>query len=151
MTQKERILKLLEDAGKGGITGTELYEAYLPRAAARIHELKAEGHRITPSPENGTVRYVLERGTGSPRVAAGNSPQGERSSETTTDTAGGLNTPTGVPAVSETSKLGASPVPTPQQSSPASPSSLEAGELLSLFPDSRIENAYVDPDQRDAA
>ena len=46
MTHKERILELLERAGDKGISSRVLYREFMGRGAARIKELREEGHRI---------------------------------------------------------------------------------------------------------
>jgi len=51
-TQKERILDSLR---RGPVCGTELLRRGMPRYAARIYELRADGHRIE------TARCLLHR------------------------------------------------------------------------------------------
>lgn len=61
MTQKERILKWLRDAGDEGVTGSELYGAFMPRFSARILELRDAGHEIDSVPiGDSQFRYVLK-------------------------------------------------------------------------------------------
>jgi hypothetical protein len=50
---------MLEDAGPKGVLSREFSAAYLPRAGARIHELRSEGYDITSEPERQFVRYRL--------------------------------------------------------------------------------------------
>ena len=57
-TQKERILAMLEG---GVVCGSELLDARMPRYAARILELKADGYHIITMglcPEHKTARYI---------------------------------------------------------------------------------------------
>lgn len=46
MSQRNQILRMLEDAGDQGVTGNQFYAACLPRFAARIKELRDAGYRI---------------------------------------------------------------------------------------------------------
>lgn len=66
MTQREQILTMLEDAGDRGITGNTFYATFLPRFAARIHELKKQGHDIRrfPTEEPNVFLYRLVGGEG---------------------------------------------------------------------------------------
>ena len=67
MTQRERVLKALEDAGSVGITpvdftGPDVVDGGSPilRVAPRIDELRKQGYRIsTYRQPNGVARYVL--------------------------------------------------------------------------------------------
>lgn len=64
MTQKQQILARLQAAGDRGVHSFEFYEDRMPRAAARIAELRAEGHTITATRERlrgdaDGVRYRL--------------------------------------------------------------------------------------------
>lgn len=64
MSQRDRILEMLEDAGERGVHSFEFYEQRMPRGAAVIHELKKEGHLIEARPERYQgdaqgVRYFL--------------------------------------------------------------------------------------------
>lgn len=47
MSQKQKILDTLK---MGPVCGTRFLAAYMPRYAARIHELRAEGHQIASEP-----------------------------------------------------------------------------------------------------
>ena len=59
-TQKETVLAMLEEAGPEGVTSNQFYRAMLPRFAARIFELKGEGHTVVKEPvEDGHFRYIL--------------------------------------------------------------------------------------------
>lgn len=60
-TQRETILRMLEDAGSCGVSSTEFYDAYLPRFPARIHELKKLGYDIQDEPEGRFKRWFLRR------------------------------------------------------------------------------------------
>lgn len=63
MTQKDRILGMLK---LGPVCGTRFLELYMPRYAARIHELRVEGHPIVSEPcrshdhKSSQIRYRLE-------------------------------------------------------------------------------------------
>lgn len=64
MTQHDRILKMLEDAGESGVHSFEFYMERMPRGAAVICDLRKEGYAIESVPEkfNGEahgVRYYL--------------------------------------------------------------------------------------------
>lgn len=63
MTQKERILKILEDNENGVHSFTLIRDEWILRASERIRELKAEGYNITSTPEKMGkaygVRYQL--------------------------------------------------------------------------------------------
>lgn len=64
MSQRRRILRLLETAP---VCGTELLDRHMPRYAARIKELRTDGHNIATRPCQNTlhrhttaqVEYVL--------------------------------------------------------------------------------------------
>jgi len=59
-TQKETVLAMLQEAGPDGVTSNQFYQAMLPRFAARIFELKGEGHTVVKEPvEDGHFRYIL--------------------------------------------------------------------------------------------
>ena len=59
-TQKETVLAMLDQAGPEGVTSNQFYNARLPRFAARIFELKADGHEVVKEPvEHGHFRYIL--------------------------------------------------------------------------------------------
>jgi len=61
MTQRETILRMLEEAGDRGVTGNTFYANFLPRFPARIHELKKQGHNIQrfPTEEPNVFLYRL--------------------------------------------------------------------------------------------
>lgn len=64
MTQRETVLAMLRHAGSRGVTGVEFFAANLPRAAARVCELRDRGQEIRSVPYTTgtgvrTVRYVL--------------------------------------------------------------------------------------------
>lgn len=58
MTQKEKILHKLQERGSRGVHSFEFYEMYIPRFAARIKELRNEGHNIESINEKKGCRYV---------------------------------------------------------------------------------------------
>jgi len=64
MNQRQRVLKMLTDAGPKGVSSKTFIESYLPRAAARIQELKDEGVPITTEREGKYVRYFVGVGSG---------------------------------------------------------------------------------------
>jgi hypothetical protein len=66
MTQRQRVLKMLTDAGPKGVSSRTFIGSYLPRAAARIQELKDEGVPITTEREGKYVRYFVGVGAGCP-------------------------------------------------------------------------------------
>lgn len=72
MSQRNRILAMLESAGPAGVHSFELYEARMPRGAAVIHSLKAEGFRIDATHEvfRGGAKGVRYRLIGGPRPVA---------------------------------------------------------------------------------
>jgi len=59
MTQKERVLRMLKDAGPEGVRSDEFIKQYMPRGAARIQDLKDEGVFITSEREGKYTRYRL--------------------------------------------------------------------------------------------
>lgn len=50
MTQRETVLAMLRHAGSRGVTGVEFFAANLPRAAARVCELRDRGQEIRSVP-----------------------------------------------------------------------------------------------------
>lgn len=77
MTQKQRVLAMLDEAGPEGVTSNQFYSALLPRFSARIHELKSEGHSIVKEPvEQGHFRYILVGRATSPQCSAPAQPTG---------------------------------------------------------------------------
>ena len=64
MTQRERIHSMLKAAGSSGIRSDEFFNAYMPRAAARIQELRDSGVEITSEREGKFVRYTLQNTEG---------------------------------------------------------------------------------------
>ena len=63
MTQKQRILAMLK-AHPEGIRSDSFFKNFMPRAAARIQELKDEGFDITSEREGKFVLYRLIVGIG---------------------------------------------------------------------------------------
>lgn len=59
MTQRETVLQMLRDAGEKGIRSDEFFKAFMPRAAARIQELRDSGVEISSEREGKYVRYRL--------------------------------------------------------------------------------------------
>lgn len=75
-TQRDRVIKMLEDSGSTGVHSFEFYAAHMPRAAATIHALKKkDGVDIVSTPEpapSGSpgCRYRLARFPAPPRRPA---------------------------------------------------------------------------------
>ncbi len=66
MSQKERILSMLRAAGSFGVRSDTYIKEYMPRASARIKELREEGYNITSEREGKYTRWTLigvEKGT----------------------------------------------------------------------------------------
>jgi len=63
MTQKEKILKLLEERKYKGLSSFEGYRMFVPRIAARIVDLKEDGAEIRTRPDanNRGVIYYLAK------------------------------------------------------------------------------------------
>lgn len=60
MTQKERVLRVLKEAGAKGINSFWGYKNYIPRLGAIIHELKHEGYLIqSVKQKNHSTHYTL--------------------------------------------------------------------------------------------
>lgn len=59
MTQKEQVLSMLKAAGSWGLRSDVFLEHRIPRAAARVGELRREGYHIPSEREKQFVRYVL--------------------------------------------------------------------------------------------
>jgi hypothetical protein len=64
VTQREKVLGMLRSAGKAGVRSDAFYAAFLPRAGARVHELRQEGYTITSEREGQFVRYRLSTDSG---------------------------------------------------------------------------------------
>jgi len=61
MTQRERVLHMLEQAGERGVTTADFLQAYTPRFSARIKELRDAGHVIeTERISSSSSRYTLQ-------------------------------------------------------------------------------------------
>lgn len=62
-TQRQKILRLLKEAGQSGVNSHDLtYIHGIKQAPTRVHELEAEGYLITTTPplENRSVNYILD-------------------------------------------------------------------------------------------
>lgn len=59
MTQRKRVLAILKAAGRHGVRSDIFIADHLPRAAARVGELKDEGYNITSEREGKWTRYTL--------------------------------------------------------------------------------------------
>jgi len=62
MTQRDRILRALEAAGSKGVRSDAFIADFMPRAAARVQELKDEGYDISSEREGRWVRWTLNVG-----------------------------------------------------------------------------------------
>lgn len=58
-TQKEQVLSMLTAAGSWGLRSDVFLTHRIPRAAARINELRQDGYEISSEHEKQFVRYVL--------------------------------------------------------------------------------------------
>jgi len=68
-TQKETVLNMLKAAGNFGVRSDTYLAEYIPRAAARVRELREEGYEITSEKEKQFVRYTLIQGGDARRKA----------------------------------------------------------------------------------
>lgn len=59
MTQRERVLKMLTEAGPRGVRSDTFIANFMPRAAARVQELKEDGHEISSEREGKYCRWTL--------------------------------------------------------------------------------------------
>lgn len=76
VSQKQRILQMLEEAGSTGVTGNQFYAACLPRFAARIKELRDQGHDISTRRIDGNhFVYTLRVGRHEGRSAESGGPR----------------------------------------------------------------------------
>lgn len=83
MTQKATVRRWLEEAGDNGILSKTFIASYMPRAAARIQELKDEGVQISSEREGKYTRYRLvgcSAGTQKPQGPGGLSERRSHSS-----------------------------------------------------------------------
>ena len=79
VSQKQRILQMLEEAGSNGVTGNQFYAACLPRFAARIKELRDQGYSITTRRIDGNhFVYTLRSGESEGRSAKCGGPRKPR-------------------------------------------------------------------------
>lgn len=69
-TQREVVLSALRDAGDTGVHSFEFLSVGIPRAAARVQELRVDGHTITSTREclNGNAQGVRYRLVEPPQV-----------------------------------------------------------------------------------
>lgn len=116
MTQQEKVIAMLEQAGPEGVTSNQFYAACLPRFSARIHELRGKGFDIVKEPvENGHFRYIL---VGNGRA--------------------GADHPGPTPPGPGTNFIGSTPLP-PVESSGAAPATPPAGIPLAAVPEPLFE------------
>jgi hypothetical protein len=71
MTQRETVLKMLQNAGPKGVLSKTFIAQFMPRAAARIQELRDEGVEITSEREGKYVRWTLQGHHSAARKSAG--------------------------------------------------------------------------------
>lgn len=72
MTQREKVLTKLEQAGEDGVTTADFLADYMPRFSARIKELRDAGHLIaTERISASSSRYTLRRSRGEERKHGG--------------------------------------------------------------------------------
>jgi len=73
LTQKQTVLNMLKAAGSFGVRSDTYIKDYMPRAAARIQELKDEGYNITSEREGKYTRWTLvgSRGAGTEKAPSG--------------------------------------------------------------------------------
>jgi hypothetical protein len=83
MTQRDRVLSLLEQAGPEGVTNAQFAQERILRYAARLKELRDEGYEISTYGTNGTVRYVLENVEAVEEPSASSLAKGPPASTTT--------------------------------------------------------------------
>lgn len=60
MTQKQKVLAMLKAAGSFGVRSDAYIRDFMPRAAARIKELRDEGYNITSEREGKYTRWTLQ-------------------------------------------------------------------------------------------
>lgn len=61
MTQKERVLRMLQQAGEQGVRSDRFYREFNGRGVARIYDLRKEGYEIEDRREGKYKRYFLTR------------------------------------------------------------------------------------------
>lgn len=141
LTQRDRILFELGNAGERGVHSEVFYRLRMPRFPARILELKAAGHNITSVPEGNGARYVLhpsprssseEQRSSNPQ-APGSNPGGGTQARGVTSTINKSSTP--AKANPQPADIGAADreVPGGESGVPAAP------EDLQLFGESSYE------------
>lgn len=59
LTQKDTVLRVLSDSGAGGVRSDQFLAMGIPRAAARVLELRNEGYEISSTREKQFTRYTL--------------------------------------------------------------------------------------------
>lgn len=64
MTQREKVLDLLERAGSEGVTNGQFADENILRYGARLKELREAGYDISTHGSGGTRTYVLEKREG---------------------------------------------------------------------------------------
>jgi hypothetical protein len=79
MTQRERVLHMLQTAGDRGVTTADFLEAHIPRFSARIGELRKAGHQIdTRRLREGSFLFKLDgQPSSSSGVAGGRGGSGD--------------------------------------------------------------------------
>jgi hypothetical protein len=74
VTQRERILYELREAGERGVRGDTFLNLSIPRYSARVLELRKAGYDIRSQDDNGMARYRLVGVGGAKTSALGDSP-----------------------------------------------------------------------------
>lgn len=69
LTQKDTVLRVLRDSGAEGVRSDVFLSLGIPRAAARVLELRGEGYEISSTREKQFTRYCLV-GVGAEGVAS---------------------------------------------------------------------------------
>lgn len=71
LTQRERVLSMLREAGDDGVPTASFLREMIPRFSARIEELREAGHTIqSERVSSGSWRYTLVDGGQEPPEAA---------------------------------------------------------------------------------
>lgn len=129
MTQKQTVLRMLEEAGPEGVTSNQFYKALLPRFSARIHELRREGFDVIKEPvEQGHFCYILVSHGRSPREA-------DHPGEVRPVVSGAHLDQTCSITSDQPLRSGASPTPPPAGAAPSSGPAPAPGQLFEVIED----------------
>lgn len=77
MSQKANVLRILEAKGAKGARSDEFIKMFMPRAAARVQELKDDGYCISSEREGKYVRWTLNVGVEAEQGVLGAPEAGE--------------------------------------------------------------------------